>query len=649
MNSYLPMIKILNQVQINRNKIIGWIFKSPQRGDLGGLYLKISTTIFIFLVMTIFFSCKENIPNLDDLSIPFPAPTELKIEKNSTTSVKITWKDNSKGEEGFVVKRLITGSTAIKTSTTTSNTTEFIDEGLEKATYEYRVFAYYKQRKTDSVSVFYQHVPVSMPANFKVEGNNQNTITLTWDAASDGIDGYKIERKNEQTAYSAWKTLDKNTTSIVDNEPLFGKTTYKLIAYSGEAVSVGVERSIVYIGSPQITINNLVPSFFKLSPNFTLTSDGGDACTVGVCWSKSPNPTIDDNKTVWHVNLNSSQKAFCNATNLESGTTYYLRAFATNSKFTAYSNEISGKLDAEPQPISLVWTPITAINSNLPSEVKVYETNSQLNGRNFKAYYSIADVSTGNVELKATLSTTAKTPSQFIADATDETTYVMTNAGYFGYSGSTVSSYSLLIDRGSKKADNISALTRGNIYQVTRGSFGVTQSQTPTLKWTSGNLAYEVPSPNVEGEVPQKAPSQTFPVQAEQWNAYTAVGGAPVLIKNGKIVFDFTTTTSGKYMTNYELLQTDIFSTSARPPRTLIGSTADNKIVLFVCDGRQAHSDGATLLELAQIMKAIGCVNVLNLDGGGSSAIIANGQLLNKPSDGTQRAVATVVAFVKKK
>jgi len=102
-------------------------------------------------------------------------------------------------------------------------------------------------------------------------------------------------------------------------------------------------------------------------------------------------------------------------------------------------------------------------------------------------------------------------------------------------------------------------------------------------------------------------------------------------------------------MTNYELLQTDIFSSTIRPPRTVIGNTADNKLILFVCDGRQSHSDGATMLELAQIMKALGCVNALNLDGGGSSAMVANGTLLNKPSDGSERAVASTVAFVKRK
>jgi exopolysaccharide biosynthesis protein len=169
------------------------------------------------------------------------------------------------------------------------------------------------------------------------------------------------------------------------------------------------------------------------------------------------------------------------------------------------------------------------------------------------------------------------------------------------------------------------------------------------VRWTTGSWAYNIPSPNVEGETPQKSLSATFPTVSDNWNPYTAIGGAPILIKDGKITFDFTTTLSGKYMTNYELLQTDIFSSSIRPPRTVIGSTADNKIILFVCDGRQTHSDGATMLELAQIMKALGCVNAMNLDGGGSTAMVSGGTLLNKPSDGSQRAVASVVAFVKRK
>ncbi len=610
------------------------------------MFPKLKFCLILFFGALVAISCADDYGNL---KTPFPAPTELKSEKLNASSVKLTWADNSKGEDGFVIERVIVGSSNVVKFTVGANATEWIDNTIAANTYKYSVYAFYKTRNSESISIILQHIPINSPSNFKIAGTATN-VELSWDAMTGVFDGFKIEKRFNDGAYSLWKTLDKTAISVVDNEPVPGKLTYRLYAYSGELKSDAIEKSIVYVAPPQIAINNLVTSYLKISPNFTLTSDGGEVCNVGVCWSKSPSPTIADSKAEWHVSLNSSQKAFCNAVNLETGSTYYLRAFATNSKFTSYSTEVSGKLDAEPQAISLSWTPMLAVNSNLPSEVKVYETNSSLNGRNFKAYYSIADMSTGNIELRSIFSSTAKSPSKHIADATSETVYAMTNGGYFGYNGAVAVSYSLVVDRGQKLADNVGALTRGaNIYPVTRGAFGVTQSQIPSIKWATGNFAYEIPSPNVEGETPQKSLSSTFPTVSENWNPFSAVGGAPVLIKNGKIVFDFTTTSSGKFMTNYELLQSDIFSTSIRPPRTVIGSTTDNKIILFVCDGRQTHSEGATMLELAQIMKALGCVNALNLDGGGSTAMVAAGTLLNKPSDGSERAVPSVVAFVKRK
>jgi hypothetical protein len=607
-------------------------------------YRQITTFLFAIIFIS---SCTNS--DLSNLKTLFPAPTNLKSEKLNANSVRLTWTSNSKGEEGFAIERTIVGTSDIVKSTVGPNTTEWVDNTVTAATYKYTVYAYFKSRKSGSISIIVQHIPLNTPTNFKISGT-ASTIELSWDAMTGTFDGFRIEKSRNNGLFSLWKTVDKNTTQIVDNEPAVGKNTYRLYAFSGALKSEPIESSTNYIAAPQITINNLLTSYLKLTPNFTLTSDGGEACTVGVCWSNSPSPTIENSKSDWHVKLNSAQKAFCNATNLESGLTYYLRAYATNSKFTSYSNEVSGKLDIEPQPIMLDWIPMAAVNSNLPPEIKVYETASTLNGRNFKAYYTIADMSTGNIELKTFFSSTAKKPSKFITDATSETVYAMTNAGYFGYNGSVAVSYSLVVDRGQKLADNIGSLTRGsNIYAVTRGAFGVTQNQIPSVKWAVGSFAYNIPSPNVEGETPQKSLSTTFPAVSENWNPYSAVGGAPVILKNGKIVFDFTTTATNKYMTNYELLQTDIFATSARPPRTVIGSTADNKIVLFVCDGRQTESDGATLLELAQIMKGLGCINAMNLDGGGSTAMIASGSLLNKPSDGSERAVASVVAFVKKK
>lgn len=410
-------------------------------------------------------------------------------------------------------------------------------------------FSFLSCKETDVTKL-----PVNEPGNFKAEIKEEK-VELSWIASPGVIDGYTLERKHNKGEFSILTTVDKNTLSFTDANPLPGSLTYRLYATRDGMLSAAIDLQINYV-----------------------------------------------------------------------------------------------ELPANPPAIQLEWKAMDAVNAALPSEIRAYATSSQLNGRNFKAWYVIADLSTGNIELKTVMSATARKPSAHITTLSSETVYAMTNGGYFGYNGSTAVSYSLVIDRGQKLADNIAALTRGGVsYYVTRGVFGVTQQQQPLIKWVFGNFAYDIPSPNVEGETPQPTPTASFPAASTALNAFTAIGGAPVLLKDGKLVFDFTTTSSGKYRTNFELLQTDIFSTSARPPRTVIGSTADNKVILFVCDGRQSISDGATLIELAQVLKGIGCVNALNLDGGGSSAIIAGGSLLNKPSDGTERAVPSVVAFVKKK
>ena len=75
-------------------------------------------------------------------------------------------------------------------------------------------------------------------------------------------------------------------------------------------------------------------------------SDGGAKITAkGVCWSTSPNPTIADNKTIDGGGIGSFTS---NITGLAAGTTYFLRAYATNSFATAYGNEISFTTTAPP-------------------------------------------------------------------------------------------------------------------------------------------------------------------------------------------------------------------------------------------------------------------------------------------------------------
>ena len=75
------------------------------------------------------------------------------------------------------------------------------------------------------------------------------------------------------------------------------------------------------------------------------------------------------------------------------------------------------------------------------------------------------------------------------------------------------------------------------------------------------------------------------------------------------------------------------------------------KVVLMVVDGRNTGvSEGVILTDLARLMQGVGCTDVLNLDGGGSSVFCAgqNLTILNRPSsNGAERSVISMVGFAK--
>lgn len=77
-----------------------------------------------------------------------------------------------------------------------------------------------------------------------------------------------------------------------------------------------------------------------------------------------------------------------------------------------------------------------------------------------------------------------------------------------------------------------------------------------------------------------------------------------------------------------------------RHPRTCLGYTPDKKkLFLLVIDGRQTGSAGASMHEMADIFTALGASDAVNLDGGGSSIMIVNNDIINHPSDGYPRPV----------
>ena len=98
------------------------------------------------------------------------------------------------------------------------------------------------------------------------------------------------------------------------------------------------------------------------------------------------------------------------------------------------------------------------------------------------------------------------------------------------------------------------------------------------------------------------------------------------------------------------LYPTEDHATGSRAPRTVLGLKADGSLVLMVNDGRQQPvSSGMSMNELATMMIQLGCTDVLNCDGGGSSTFITKREgsdkatIKNTPSDGAERPTLTVL------
>lgn len=84
-----------------------------------------------------------------------------------------------------------------------------------------------------------------------------------------------------------------------------------------------------------------------------------------------------------------------------------------------------------------------------------------------------------------------------------------------------------------------------------------------------------------------------------------------------------------------------------RNPRTIAGTTKDNRILLATVDGRQSSSVGTTMQETAAVADALGMHDAVNLDGGGSTTMSVDGRLVNRPSGaGGERAVGDALVYV---
>lgn len=113
--------------------------------------------------------------------------------------------------------------------------------------------------------------------------------------------------------------------------------------------------------------------------------------------------------------------------------------------------------------------------------------------------------------------------------------------------------------------------------------------------------------------------------------AWQVFSFGPALVENGKISVT---------------ADSEVDQSMRSNPRTAIGQIDALHYVFIVSDGRTSESEGLSLLELAQVLKDRGCTTAYNLDGGGSSTMVFNGEIVNNPAGGkgtSERKVSDIV------
>lgn len=298
------------------------------------------------------------------------------------------------------------------------------------------------------------------------------------------------------------------------------------------------------------------------------------------------------------------------------------------------------------------WTPDEEANKNLPPSVRLYRSTDTLGGKPNIAYYIEADLADANLEFD--VDTTYKrrlTPQQFYEK--NGQPLVVVNGTFFSFE--TNQNLNTVIGNGMPQSYNIRSVRgrgKDSIYQmrVYRGAIGINGSKAD-VAWVNSDSSYKitlaaqhaVPPEKILPPDPALSQKQQYKQQRKawkkkhkifsNWNMITAIGGGPVLLQDGEI-----------HITNEEEMMFMGRAINDRHPRTAMGYTRNKKLIILVVQGRfPGIAEGASLLHEAKILKDLGCVEALNLDGGGSSCLLVSGKETIKPSDKTgQRAVPAV-------
>ena len=553
-------------------------------------------------------SCQKPAP---EQPVALADPSDLNVEMVDQETVVLKWTDNASGEVGYRVFLRGEGDSysVDPLESIAADAVEYtfgaLSAGVE---YDFGVQAVASDLRYHSKVVYYNNYVIPVPEEPEVP---EDPVDPTPDTP------------NPDTPTPDTPTPDDPTPDVPEVDPQSVPTVTKVkTSYAYIAVSYKVEK-----------ITGANPEH-------------------GVCFSATGVPTVEDIKAYGPaISANKEILQVVPNAYLEDGVEYQMCVYIKDGSEYRYSEPQAVKLEAQPAAVELSWE---KQNYASAEGVEIYKTTSQLNGPNFNAWYAIADPS--KVDFKVLNTPTGKANTKTVsyqAENADGDCLVLINGGIFG-------NYHIgVIHVDGKPQEWVDFVYDkywnpngdGTSWYITRPIIGVDKSGKAAAYWTASPSVgtyyhYDRPLPTVPGEAAYPAATATYPVESINWTPYNALSTGPMVLYDGKCCVNHEKASSGAYMTNYECWALDIYE--GNPDRTAVGVTADGKIVLFICDGRIDQSKGATLEEVAMIMKSVGCVHAMNLDGGGSTGMWVKDSGMINYKDSSWRAVKSTLGFFTK-
>jgi uncharacterized protein YigE (DUF2233 family) len=275
-----------------------------------------------------------------------------------------------------------------------------------------------------------------------------------------------------------------------------------------------------------------------------------------------------------------------------------------------------GGLDAD--RLALDWRLLRARNRDLPRGIRVLEAVDP--ALPLRAFAVRVDEPLDSIETRVEFAANATRLEKLSDLAARVGATVAINAGYFRTDKQPARHVGLLARDARVVEPSIDAIQKGDQrYFLARATLGLRASGPPDVAWVSsreGKLFAHASPPANAPAVPGAALDWA---SLAPWDVRDAVAAGPVLVVDGRV-----RVTAGEEVFGDAVVK-------EAHPRSAAGVTPHGELVLVVVDGRQAESRGLTLAELAQAMVDLGCAEALNLDGGGSSALVVDGALVNRP------------------